>query len=398
MNIQTPVFRPTTKDDVAWLGTEPIPALVYYDPEYFELEREAVFKRTWLQIGHICELPDSGSFIRRDIEVARASVLIVRGKDGFIRAFHNVCVHRGTKLVNADAGRQASFSCPYHMWTYGTDGSLQSAPDFDNFFLEKSQCALKPVAMEVFAGLIFVHLGTPAQGVREWLGGFAEGFERLPIAQATDFVEYTYEIEANWKLTYDNFQENYHLRFVHPRTGGPGCTEENPFAYPQRYNFHGPHRSQTIWSSPTPIPQSSTQELVTQRILAPAMRAGLFNSELNMDFIGLFPNFTLFGLPIRQFTQTIMPLSVSRCRGTIRFYWVGKGESASECFAREYIMASQRDIHAEDRDIVEAGQEGLASGAIESINFQVQESLCRHLFNAVDAMVREYQAEVQQAS
>ena len=182
-----------------------------------------------------------------------------------------------------------------------------------------------------------------------------------------------------------------------PRTGGPGCTEENPFAYPLRYNFHGPHRSQTIWANPNAPQLTTTQELATKGIMPPAARAGLFNSDLNMDFICLFPNFTLFGLPIRQFTQTIMPLSADRCRGVIRFYWVGKEENASERFAREYIMASQRDIHAEDRDIVEAGQEGLSSGAIEFINFQVQEALCRHLFNSVDAMVRDYRAEMKQS-
>ena len=134
------------------------------------------------------------------------------------------------------------------------------------------------------------------------------------------------------------------------------------------------------------------QELAHQRIVPQAMRAGLFNSSLNMDFIALFPNFTLFGMPVRQFTQTIMPLAVDRSRGIIRFYWVGKGENASELFAREYITASQRDIHCEDRFIVEAGQEGLATGAVEHINFQVHEALCRHLYNSVDAMVRDYVA------
>jgi len=383
----------TTKDDVSWLGTGPIPARAYWDPAWFELEREAVFRRSWLPIGHICELRDAGSFIRRDVEAARASVLITRARDGEVRAFHNVCRHRGTKLVSAEQGRQSSFTCPYHAWTYGEDGSLLSAPDFGNFFLEKADCSLAPVALEVFAGLIFIHFGQPKQGVREWLGGFAAEFEKLPIAQATDFVEYSYEIEANWKVNFDNFQENYHLRFVHPRTGGPGCTEENPFAYPERYNFHGPHRSQTIWVNPSPPPPSFAQELAHARIVPKAMQQGLFGSALNMDFIALFPNFTLFGMPVRQFTQTIWPISASRCRGVIRFYWVGEGANASERFAREYIMASQRDIHAEDRDIVQAGQEGLASGAIESIHFQVHEALCRHLYNEVEAMVREYESE-----
>jgi phenylpropionate dioxygenase-like ring-hydroxylating dioxygenase large terminal subunit len=393
MNEHVPAFTPAEKDDVAWLGSEPVPAAPYYDPGYFELEREAVFKRTWLQVGHICELPEPGSFIRCAIEVANASLLIVRGKDEVVRAFHNVCTHRGTELVEAQSGRQAAFTCRYHGWTFGQDGSLRAAPDFERFYVDKAQCALKQVAVEVFAGLIFVHLGTPQQSVREWLGDLAEEFERLPIARATQFVEYGYEIDANWKLTYDNFQENYHLRFLHPRTGGPGCTQDNPFAYPLRYNFHGPHRTQTIWSNPNPPAPAKVQGVAYSRIGEAVGRAGLFGSALNLDFICLFPTFTLFGLPSRQFTQVIMPLGAGRSRGIVRFYWVGAPDSASERFAREYVMASQRDIHVEDRYVVEAGQRGLATGAIRTINFQVNEALCRHLFNTVDGMVRAYRAE-----
>jgi hypothetical protein len=113
-----------------------------------------------------------------------------------------------------------------------------------------------------------------------------------------------------------------------------------------------------------------------------------------MDFICLFPTFTLFGLPIRHFTQTLMPLAPDRTRSVIRFYWVGEPENASERFAREYVMASQRDIHVEDRYVIESGQRGLSSGALEHINFQVDEVLCRHLYNSVDALVQDYRAEL----
>ncbi|MDG2002563.1 MAG: aromatic ring-hydroxylating dioxygenase subunit alpha [Novosphingobium sp.] len=387
MNEPKPVFEPQSNEELAWLGTDPIPASAYHDPAYYELEREAVFKRSWLPIGHVCELAEPGSFIRRDIEVVKASLLIARGKEGEVRAFHNVCPHRGTRLVPEVSGTQATFSCRYHAWTFGLDGGLISAPDFERFYVKKEQCGLKPVAVEVFAGLIFIHFGSPEQSVRDWLGDLAEPFEQLPIAKATQFVEYSYEIGANWKLTFDNFQENYHLRVVHPRTGGPGCAEPNPFAYPERYNFWGPHRSQTIWNNPNlPAPQG-VQAIGNGRIVDAAGRAGLFGAELGMDFTCLFPNFTVFGPPARQFTQTVWPLGPNRSRGIVRFYWVGEEENASERFAREYVMASQRDIHCEDRDVIEAGQAGLASGAIDHINFQGQEVLCRHLFEAVDAMV-----------
>ncbi len=114
----------------AVLGTAPVPAGPYYRDDYFELEREAIFRRSWLQIGHVSEVAEPGQFIVRSVEIARASILITRSSDGALRAFHNVCTHRGTQLVAEPCGRRSSFSCPYHRWTFGNVGKLRAAPDF----------------------------------------------------------------------------------------------------------------------------------------------------------------------------------------------------------------------------------------------------------------------------
>ena len=191
------------KDDPLVLGTEPIPARYYYDAEWYELERKAVFMRSWLNIGHVCELPEPGSFVRREIEFAGASLLITRGKDGQIHALHNVCTHRGTQLTDEASGKASKFSCRYHMWTFGTDGALLSAPDFERFYTDKKSCALRQVSVEVCAGLIFICF-EPQQSLREYLGPLAERLEALPVARATQFHEYVYDIEGNWQLTDDN--------------------------------------------------------------------------------------------------------------------------------------------------------------------------------------------------
>src|SRR5262245_51569677 len=166
MSSQPSVFHPPSNDDLAGLGTEPIPAGPYYRADYFELEREAVFKRTWLQIGHVSELPEPGCFIVREVEIARASILLVRGKDAQVRAFHNVCTHRGTQLVAEASGKRPVFTCRYHGWTYGHDGQLRSAPDFERFYVDESSCGLSRVAVDVCAGLIFINLdASPAQNL-----------------------------------------------------------------------------------------------------------------------------------------------------------------------------------------------------------------------------------------
>ncbi|HEY9547749.1 MAG TPA: Rieske (2Fe-2S) protein, partial [Solimonas sp.] len=192
---QTPPEGPA-----AFLGTEPVAAGPYYRDDYFELEREAVFRRCWLQIGHISELPEPGTFIVRPVEVAGASILITRGKDGAVRAFHNVCTHRGTRLVAESSGNRSAFTCRYHAWTFNNDGQLRSAPDFDRFYVDKADCALPAVAVDICAGLIFINLDpSPKQSLREFLGPLAEQMETLPVATATTFSEYVYEIDGNWK-------------------------------------------------------------------------------------------------------------------------------------------------------------------------------------------------------
>ncbi len=392
MNAYTVPGKSATSTEIAALGTEPIPAGPYYRDDYFELEREAVFRRTWLQIGHICEIAEPGRFIVRQVDIANASILIVHGKDGRIRAFHNVCPHRGTQLVGEDSGMRTSFSCRYHSWTFGYDGQLRSAPDFDRFYVEKSRCGLPEVAVDVCAGLIFINLdGSPAQSLREFLGPLAEQLERLPVSRATTFSEYVYDIDANWKLTYDNFQENYHLQFIHPRSGEMASGPENPFGYPVKYGFYGPHRTQTIWSNPHAAAKP-LQGIAFGKMAQLAVADGYATSPHNKDYFALFPNLFLFGMPTQHFSHCVMPIGAKRSRGVIRLYWIGDDDSASKQFAREYSMATARDIHAEDRAVIEAGQRGLTSGALDHIHFQSQEVLCRHFFQSVDSMVRSYQA------
>ncbi|MFN4135091.1 MAG: aromatic ring-hydroxylating oxygenase subunit alpha [Novosphingobium meiothermophilum] len=389
-----PGFRQIAQADVDFLGRDPVPALPYYDPQWYDLERKAVFMRSWLEVGHVCELPQPGSFIRRELEFAGVSLLIVRGRDGAVRAFHNVCTHRGTQLTQEAQGRTANFSCPYHRWTFGLDGALLSAPDFESFGLAKADCALPQVALEICAGLIFVNLAPHPQPLRDWLEGLAEDLETLPVARATTFSEYTYEIDANWKLTYDNFQENYHLRFIHPRTGQATFSADNPFGYPLRYRFFGRHRTQTIWSNPQPK-ITPLQRVGMSRAMAAAAERGTVGGVNAREYFALFPNFFILGTPAPHFSHVVYPLGPTRSRGVIRLYWVGDDANASERFAREYVMATARDVHAEDRAVIEAGQRGLSSGALRHIHFQTQEALCRHLFHSVRETVEAYCRETQ---
>jgi phenylpropionate dioxygenase-like ring-hydroxylating dioxygenase large terminal subunit len=392
MNVQTPIYN-SPDDQVAWLGSDPIPAKAYYDPEWYELERRAIFLRSWIEIGHVCELPEAGTWIRRDLEFADASLLIVRGKDGEIRAFHNVCTHRGTQLVEEESGKGTSFQCPYHMWNFGDDGRLIAAADFQRFSLSKEDCALPRVAVAVCAGLIFVNLDAkPRQSLREYVGDYAGQLETLPVAKATTFHEYVYEIDANWKITYDNFQENYHLRFVHGLTGAATVHTDNQYGYPVEYGFSGPHRTQTIWTNPEPAikPMQGFNFGLSAKI---GSEQGIIGGPNDRTYFALFPNFFIIGTPIQHFSHVVYPLSATRSRGVIRVYWVGEDDSATKRYAREYGLCAIRDIHTEDVNIICRAQKGLNSGALKNIHFMSMEGLCRHLYQTVKAKVEAYRAE-----
>lgn len=377
----------SVEEAAARIGSGPVAAAPYHDPAWWELEREAIFMRTWLHVGHVCEVPEPGSFVRRDIEFADASLLIMRGRDGEVRAFHNVCRHRGSRLVEEASGRRATFSCRYHMWTYGSDGRLVSAPDFERFHVGRERCGLKPVATEVLAGMIFVNFASePEQSAREFFGPLAGAMEELPVARATHFTEWTYEIAANWKTNFDNFQENYHLRFIHPRTGEQAIGRENPFGYPTHYGFLGPHRSQQLWKNPERGPVPEAIALGYRKAGALAQAHGL--SFPKRDF-KLFPCFHIVALPpYQQYTHTMFPLGPDRTRGQVRMYWTGAAKGAWDAFTREFGAMVVRDVLSEDRHAVEASQKGIA--ALDEVFFQDHEVLLRHLYNEVQARVKAF--------
>lgn len=374
----------------ARLGHGPLPAAPYHDPAWWELEREAVFLRSWIHIGHVCEVPEPGSFVRREVEFADASLIVMRGRDGGVRAFHNACRHRGSRLVEEAQGKRSKFSCRYHMWTYGSDGALLSAPDFERFGVAREACGLKPVATQVVAGMIFINFANePVQSAREFLGPVAEAMERLPLARATHFTEWTYEIGANWKTNFDNFQENYHLRFIHPRTGEQAIGAENPFGYPTHYGFLGPHRSQRLWKNPAPPPAPECLKLGYGGMAQLAEADGLDFPKTDFK---LFPCLHIVGLPpYLNYTHTMYPLGPGRTRGQVRMYWTSPTSDARTAFAREFAAVAIRDVLCEDREAVEASQKGLA--AIGHVHFQEHEVLLRHLYTEVDERVRALIAE-----
>ena len=192
-----------------------IAADCYADPRYLEAEREQIFRRSWQYLCHEEKLREPGSFLAAGVQ--GRSIVAIRGEDGTLRAFYNVCKHRGHELLKG-SGTTRTITCPYHAWTYGLDGRLRRARRCELIeHFDPDGISLTPVQVEVFCHLVFVNLDPEAAPLAEQTGNLA----REVTGYAPDLADLvfahrlTYTVRANWKAVVDNFLECYHCPVAH---------------------------------------------------------------------------------------------------------------------------------------------------------------------------------------
>lgn len=211
----------TMDADTTFLRT--LPGRFYYDPAIYTREQERIFSTMWVCVGRAEELPEPGAY--RTLTLGNENVLLVRGRDGVLRAFLNVCRHRGARLCTEARGQaRNSIQCPYHAWTYALDGELIGAPNIlamESF--DRSTCALASVALDTWAGLLWLNLADDPppllpQVQRAVIERFGEeetfARYRMDDLRVGTTIEYT--VRSNWKLVVENFMECYHCGPMHP--------------------------------------------------------------------------------------------------------------------------------------------------------------------------------------
>ena len=217
-----------------------LPREAYISPEWFERERRDLFGRTWTWAGLACDLPEAGDYTT--VAAGDHPLVVLRDEAGALRAFHNLCRHRGTELVEG-AGRldAARIVCPYHRWTYGLDGALRAVPLHAQCFpgLDPGDHSLLPAALGEFKGMVFVH-PDPGADFSEWRAdlesvAWPHRFERMRAGP-----EITYEMRCNWKVFFENAIDGYHLAYLHDRTLGGPRADRNV------WDVHGRH---LVWYS-----------------------------------------------------------------------------------------------------------------------------------------------------
>ncbi|NBN77944.1 Rieske 2Fe-2S domain-containing protein [Microvirga tunisiensis] len=352
----------------------------YTDPEYFRLDLDLIWYRDWLFVGHDCEVARAGSFFT--VQVGDYPVVILRDSDGQIRAFHNSCRHRGSRVCTEHRGSSARLVCPYHQWTYDLDGSLlyarQMAEDFD-----KSQFSLKPVACESVAGYIFICLAEKPAEFAPFAQLMQPYFAPHRLTEAKVAFESTIIEKGNWKLVWENNRECYHCAGNHPElcktypeaptvTGVAGGDEDPDLTehwtrleaggLPSRFRMH---ESGQFRACRTPLIGDAVSYTISGR---PAVQERL-SAEVSQERIGallLFHYPTTWNHVLGDHAVTFRVLPISATETAVTTKWlVNKDAVEGVDYDLDTLTHVWMQTNDQDRRIVEENAFGIKSPAYE---------------------------------
>lgn len=333
---------PRDLDTVPLERSETIPSAWYTDPRFDALERDAVFARSWQHVGHLSQVPNAGDHLITS--VAGNPVIVVRGQDGVLRAFYNVCRHRGGPLAMKD-GTCDMLQCKYHGWTYQLDGMLRGVPHFNRVELfDKKDYGLIPLQLDVWEGLVFVTLAEQPRPVAENFTGAAERILPTKLGELKFAQRIDYEVRCNWKVYVDNFLEGYHVPYVHPELV-------------KLYDYQSYVTETYDWYSLQVGPLSGNDNVYGVK-------------EGEALYYCVFPNFMLNILPGRLQTNLVVPMGPDRCRVEFRYYYADVSSPRAKQLIGDDHDYSEK-VQREDIEICERVQEGLASRAYDRGRFSV---------------------------
>ena len=258
-----------------------IPGGRYTDPRFHELEKQHIWRKSWLLASHIDEVPEPGCF--RLWENAGQPVLIVHADSGAVNAFYNTCSHRGAPIVTQAFGKRPRLVCKYHGWTYSHDGELLAIRDPEDFRgLDFSCRGLKPIRCERFGNLIFVNFDLEAPTLLEWLGPIADEWAEFQFDNCRLAARHSFDLNCNWKIAMEANTEVYHVRSIHPKTVSPILDDRRNVntLYP---NGHG------RMVAPTPPGANDLRALRLPEKVAEIATVGEIARTCTQSY-GIFPN------------------------------------------------------------------------------------------------------------
>jgi Rieske 2Fe-2S family protein len=355
-----PGFRKTAEIFVP--GAKTLPQQYFVSAKIFAKEQETIFSEQWVLVGHQSQIARAGDYFVT--EVAGESLIVVRDKATKVRAFYNVCRHRGTRLCEKEIGHLSAIQCPYHAWTYSLDGKLVGAPHMDDLpGFDKTDYSLHAVNLALWEGFIFVNLGGGSSNAEKWFAPLAGKFTHWNLPHLRSAKRIEYDVRANWKLIFENYSECYHCPGVHP-----ALQKLTPYDLAENDLCEGPFLGGFM-----PIINGKS---LTMSGHACALPVGDIQAQdhARVFYYSIFPNMLLSMHPEYVMVHQLWPRSPDRSLILCDWFF------HPEAFARKdfkpddavefWDMTNKQDWH-----VCELSQQGITSRAYEPGPYSTRESI-----------------------
>ena len=331
-----------------------LPVEAYTSPEWFEREQTDLFGRVWQFGGFEEDVADAGDFVT--VQAGPHPLFVMRGQDGQLRAFHNICRHRGTQLLRTIGKSKKSIICPYHHWTYSLDGELRNIPSRKTEFpdVDMSTLCLHKASVDTWLGMIFVHPAPNAEPLADWFDGVAD---QIGPHRPEELVEYTdgrirQEIASNWKIVVENYIDGYHLAHLHSDTLSmyDHARQQSGFAGPH-FLFYEPlaksYRDSVEKQSPMPLIDHGTPDEIGAYVPMLFPNLGLVATENSWSTFHVIP--VAADQTVVDIRTRVMPVSDWEfLKQSVSSWWNWKGQSRAKFDGGPDDPLSSGDFMAED--------------------------------------------------
>lgn len=334
-----------------------IPGPFYTDERLAELERNFVFHRNWQVVCRTGQVAEPGQYFTAMLE--GEPIIVVRGNDGVLRAFYNICRHHAAAVMPQQCGHANILRCPYHGWSYGLDGALKGTPEFAGVAdFDPKQNGLVPVQVGTWEQFVFVNLNPDARPLNEFLGSLIESVQPLGLSKLHYTATRTWDIECNWKVFVDNYLDGgYHVPFLHK-----GLSSVLDFA---KYTIENKDRY-CLQSGPM-VPGDGDAAVAATRTGDRAY------------YYWLYPNFMINCYEGYMDTNLVLPLGVDKCRVIFDYFFADNSPEAEPHNLQSIDVSAQ--VQTEDLDICVSVQKGLNSRAYGAGRLSVRREAGEHLFH-----------------
>ncbi|MGE5213847.1 MAG: aromatic ring-hydroxylating oxygenase subunit alpha [Nitrospirota bacterium] len=349
-------------------GAETLPQRYFVSPDIFAEELQKIFAANWVLVGHQSQLAEPGDYFLAD--VAGESLIITKDQRSTIRAFYNVCRHRGARLCEQQNGHATAIQCPYHAWTYALDGRLLGAPHMDETpGFNKGEYPLKPVRLGLWEGFIFLNLtnGSTERGgymsLEKWFEALNGKFSAWNLASLRSAKRIEYDIKANWKLMFQNYSECYHCLGVHPE-----LSKISPYDSAENDLIEGPFLGGFM--------RIANDKSLTMSGSACALPVGNFGDD-DFRFVfyySIFPNMLLSLHPDYVMVHQLEPQSPDRTLIFCDWFFNPEAFKRSDFDPNDAVQFWDM-VNKQDWHVCELSQQGISSRAYEPGPYSARESI-----------------------